>query len=561
MPGKLEKSVAIKPLSLIKNAVRAKEIVAILVRYGFDDLLEQLGTPPGWLKRLVPRKWEGMNSWQRIRHTCEELGPTYVKIAQLLSTRPDVLPQPLIEEFKKLRDDVTPIPFENIKPVLVEELDVLIEEAFTEFQRDPIACGSLGQVYKARLSENDQWVTVKIQKPGIKKEIEADLEIIGWFARQFNDRFSELKPFNFPDVVEQTKRGLLRELDYTNEARNATLFNTLNTYPEKVFAPEVVHSLTTRRILVTDWIEGQKIDACTFSEEEGRTLARIGGDSIFHQIVITGFFHADPHEGNLLVTKENRICILDWGLTGQMTRRMRYFLADLLGAIASQDAEKVVRVAARMSRDNRRINTHELEKQVTGILHKYPELTLAKNVVGNILVELLYVFGSNGIHLARDYTLLARAVIAMEETGKSLDPGFNIPSIALPFLKDLSWDRWNPVNVLKQGYIFLLDSFLKLNELPGDVQRILRRIEEEDLSIKLYHRGLDEISELLDHGVNRLTMAIIIGALIIGSSTVITTGVKPHIWGFPAIGIIGYMLSALLGIWIVFDILRHGRHK
>lgn len=550
-----------KPLSLFRDAVRAKEIVTTLARYGFDDLLAQLDTPPTWLKWLVTPKTEGLNTWQRIRKACEDLGPTYVKFAQLLSTRPDVLPQDFIEELKKLRDQVAPVPYEKIVPVIEKELGCEISEYFKDFPQDTVAAGSIGQIYKVRLKSDDAWVAVKVQRPEIENIIESDLEIIGWFAQQMHDRIDYLKPYDLPSVVEETKAGLKRELDFTNEARNAKLFNTLNPYQEKVFAPKVYDEFTTPNLLVTEWVTGQRPDRNIFLEEDRKDLATNGGNSVFHQIIISGFFHADPHGGNVLITPDKKVCFLDWGLAGQLTRVMRYFLADLLAAVAAQDPEKIVRVAIRMSRSNRRIDAFTMEKEITYLLRKYQDFVTSGQGIGNLIFEMLYVFGTNGIHVTQDYTLLAKAVISVEELGNSLDPDFDIRVLAKPYLDQLNWERWNPRSIFKHSYAMIAAGLLKIKELPDDLQRLIRRFEEEDLSINLHHKGLNSFGDWLSSAINRLVLAIIIGSLIIGSSLIITTGVEPHLWGYPVFGIAGYTISAMLGLWVMIDIIRHGHHK
>lgn len=551
-----------RALNYYHNAVRAKEIVSILARHGFDDVLSAIEAPPAWLQKIVGhRQTAELNIWERIRAVCEDLGPTFVKFAQALSTRSDVLPQPLILELKKLRNKVKPVPFDRIKPVLEESLAAPISDVFDEFNPEPIAAGSLGQVHVAHLKKENVQVVVKIQRPNLLKAIESDLDIFLWIARKVHENLSQLKPYDFPSVLKEIRLGLLKELDFRNEARNAELFTSLNPYPGHVFAPRNFTQHTSRTVLVQERIFGYVPDALPASEETKKRLATQGGNSIFHQIVIAGFFHADPHSGNILITEDNRICFIDWGLVGQLTRAMRFCLADLLLAVASQDAEQVVHVAHRMARGNRRVDTWNLEKQVTALLNKHRNLKLSGEAIGSLIIEMVYIFGSNGIQISQDYTLLARSVAAIEEVGMSLDPHFDLQSTARPYLFQLNMERWNPAYLMRQAYWFASSSFTRMQELPGDLQRVLRRFEEEDLNVNLNHKGLKPMEDLLDAAMNRLSLAIIIAALIVGSSMLINTGVEPFIWGYPAIGIIGYLLSALLGLWIVIDILRHGRHK
>lgn len=279
-----------KPFNYLANAVRAPEIVAILVRWGFEDLLLQLDTPQFLLKNLVRSRVTHLTPYERLRNAVEELGPIFVKFGQILSTRPDRLPEPLVMELKKLRSQVVPQPFEKIQPVLTKELEGEIADFFETFEDEPFAAGSLGQVYKARLNETGELVAVKVQRAEIQKTISADLEIIGWFARQLHTRVEDLRPYNLPGLVHEAEKRLHDELNYRNEADNSEIFNALNPDQENVFAPKVINHLTTRRVLVTEWVDGVSPEDAKLSPEEGKALAQLGGQSVFRQIVVTGFF-------------------------------------------------------------------------------------------------------------------------------------------------------------------------------------------------------------------------------------------------------------------------------
>lgn len=505
-----------------------------------------------------------MNIWQRMRITLEDLGPTFVKFGQVLSSRADILPEPLINELKQLRNHVRATPWEEMEPILLEELSGPRELTFSQFNPEPVACGSIGQVYQATLAKNGVKVAVKLQRPKIKKAIRSDIEIIGWLARQLHEKIEELQPFDLPDVVEETGRGMMQELDFSIEARNAILFNSLNPDSEHVFAPKVYDEFTSSRLLVTEWIDGVPVDQTKLPMEKREELARIGGKSVFHQIVISGFFHADPHAGNILVTPDARLCFIDWGLAGHLTRQMRYFLADLFSAIAAGDPEKVVRVIQIMAIGKRRIDYPHLEKEVSTVLRRYHQPQVLNEALGHIMLDLLYVFGSNGIQLARDYALLAKAIISIEEVGKTLDPRFDIRSISKPYIEKLAFERWNPYNLLKHSWWNFLGHMNQLRELPGDLQRFFRRLEDGDIKVKMQHEGLSKLTEGLDSGINRLVLAIITAALLLASSHLVssTITIEPRLFAFPTnIGSIGFIISSVFGLWLIFDIIRHGGHK
>lgn len=548
-------------IHLFRDAVRAKEIVTVLLRYRFDEILRTIETPASWLTRITPSVKGNYTLWQRTRFAMEELGPTFVKAAQLLSTRPDILPRELIDELKLMRDRVKPVPFAEIRPILVKSLGDEPENYFAEFDETPVASGSIGQVYKARLREGETLVAVKIQRPGIRKPIMVDLEIMAWFAEQLHQYLPGLRPFDLPTVVQELRQGILNELDFTIEARNNTLFNELNQSPGRVFAPEVIAAYTDEHLLIVQWIDGQTPDLVGLDPKAAVRLARDGGESFFSQITVTGFFHGDPHGGNLLVTQDDRLCFLDWGLAGQLTKAMRYHLIDLFAACQEGNAERVTRIGIQMGRSTRRIDRVKLEKAVTATLFKHSVSLREMRDLGHIIFDLIFDFGSNGIHLTRDYTLLARAVISMEETAKQLDSNFNLAEVGEPFVRQLNIERWNPIKLSRQLLTTGRERLATLGELPGDLQRVLHRIEDEDIQVQLRHQNLERTTEGIHAAFSRLSLAVIIGSLFIGSSLVITTGVKPLLWGYPAIGIGGYLFSGVIGIKFVWDLWRAGHHR
>jgi len=546
-------------LHLIRDAVRAKEIVTILLKYRFDQILENTDLPAAWLTKLVPPIGESIPLWRRVRLAIEELGPTFIKIGQVLSTRPDILPRDLIIELEGLQDSITPLPFDKIQPCLERELGCPIDEVFTDFDETPAASASLGQIYRARLRDSGKLVAVKIQKPGLQKPIHTDLEIMAWMVQQIHENLPSLRPFDLPTVLQELRQGILNELDFTIEARNANVFNSLNQYPHKVFAPEVIETFTTSRLLVCEWVSGKAPARSNFKPAEASEIARTGGQSFFSQIVITGFFHGDPHPGNILVTEDGRLCLLDWGLAGQLTQRMRYSLIDLFAACAKRDASMVTRIALHLGRSPHRMQRSMLEKAITNVLFKYDADLKRMENIGNIIFELIFVFGSNGIHVARDYTLLAKAIISIEQTATLLDPNFSLAEVGEPYVRKLNWERWNPSNLATRLLGEWREKLIQISELPLDLQRVLHRIEDGDLPLTLEHKGVHQASDTIHHAFSRLSLAVIIGSLIIGSSLVIKTSIEPLIWGFSAIGLTGYLLSAAIGAYVAFDILRSGR--
>lgn len=550
-----------KPLTFLRDAVRAKEILGTLVAYGFDEIIHGVEPPVGWLGKIVPAKKTGLTTWQRIRLVCEDLGPTFVKIGQVLSARPDLLPEPLLAELKRLRSQVRPEPFDKIRPHLERELNDTIENVFAHFDPEPRASGSMAQVYYARLRTSQAEVAVKMQRPGIDRSIQADMEILGWLARELHTRLEAVQPYDLPAVADELRRGLVLELNFTREARHAEIFNAGNPYPGEIYAPKPVAELITRKLLIAEWVHGISLDKAVLEPGAGPKYAQIGARSVFHQIVIQGFFHGDPHTGNMLVAQDGRLCLLDWGLAGQLTRHNRYYLSDLFAAVIERNVEQAARIAMNMHRGYRYVDEQRIEKQIAATLDKYGP-ALAQEDIGKVMFDLLFVLGSNGITVMRDYTILAKAIFSVSQTARSLDASFDLRTVAQPYLRQLALERWNPSTILRQIGWNLQTSLRQMQQLPGDLQRVLRRVENEDLTVNLRHQGFERFEAQATSAINRLVFAIIVGSLIIGSSMVIHSNLPPLVWGsYPIVGVAGYFGSAILGLWIVFDILRHGRHK
>lgn len=534
-----------------------------MVRYGFADFLKHLNLPSSWFRKVVSDKGTriaDMTVAQRVRHACEDLGPTFVKIGQILSSRPDLLGPVMVEELKALRDDVEPIPFEEMTEVLSAELGQHWSEVFSSIVMEPTGSASLAQVHKAVLREQKMAVAIKVRRPGIEQELNADMEILSWLAKNIHRRVRDLEAYDLPGIVEALETGLRQELDFRNEAVHSRIFNEHNPYKADVFAPVALESLTSKRLLVMEHVEGVSVDEAEWTQEKKRQLAQRGGESMFHQILVEGFFHADPHPGNVLVSEDGRLCILDWGLTGQLTREMRWILADLLDAVVQQDASKLVRVTRLINRNRPPVNEQHLEMDIANVLNRHGA-DFRVNQAGEIMLDLARVLSRNGIRMSRDYTLLTKAIVSVEETGRVLDPEFDISKIAEPFLRKLMLERYHPDRMWREFCFNSKEWVRDVAEVPGQLQRVLHRIENEDIGLNLRLDRLEKLAEPLDGAINRVVLGLIIGSLIIGSSMIMTTGTGPLLWGYPQLGLLGYLLSAVLGLWVIFDIIRHGRHR
>jgi ubiquinone biosynthesis protein len=544
---------------VLQHAVRAKEILAVLARHGFADLLAKVELPAGFWQRLLPAAGPRRSAGERIRLAAEELGPTFVKLGQLLSMRPDVVPHEIVLELRKLQDRVQPLPFERMRGVLTGALGREPAQIFAEFDDQPVAAASLAQVYFARLHTGEE-VAVKVQKPDLSRSIEVDFNLAVWLAGQLQQHVAALKVVDVQGVIAEARTGVLRELDFRHEARNQEYFNSLNPHADRVYAPRVFPDLCSECVLVMERVDGTPVGQLDgLPADQRRRLAAIGAESLVRQVFLSGFFHADPHAGNLFLARDGRLCFIDWGLAGHLTRRLRIALADFWIAAVEQDSEHIVQIAADLA--DARPDLRTMEKDITVALREELNFAIGRTALGRAMLRLLFIFGQNGIPLSRDYTLMAKAVISIEEVGRILDPQFDLRRHTEPVLRELQRERLNPRMVVRRTREMLRHTLLGLQDLPFELRRLVRRLEHDSLAINLNHRGLEDHDDAVKIAANRIALGVIIGSLIIGSSLIVTTGIKPHLLGYPALGIIGYLMSAILGLYVVWDIIRHGRHK
>lgn len=548
-----------KPFGIISNAVRTKEIATVLVRNGFGGLLERIN-PPRWLLNMLDSGERPRRSiWERVRLVAEELGPTSVKLGQMMSMRPDLLPAGLIHELRKLQDDVRAEPFEVMFPVLEETLEGDLDEVYSEFDRTPIACASIGQVYRARIRSTGEKVAVKVQRPGIRRKIDSDFAILLWFAQKVHEGADDLKSYDLPGILKELKAAMDRELDYRNEARNASFFTLQNPDPEHVFAPKGYEELSGERVLVTEWIDGLHISDVPVPSEVATTAAVQGARSLFNQVLIKGFFHADPHAGNLRVAPDGRLCFMDWGQVGQLTRQMRFDLIDLFGAFLQGDAEEVTRVSADLPRSDARYDRSAIEKGIMLAMRENFDPTTGKGQIGRAVVQVFHIFSQNGINVGRDYSLMAKSILSIEEAGMTLDPDFSFPKVFEPVLGDVHKERRNPAALFKGFRRSLMVGLQRMQDIPAELYRLLRRLENDEVTVNFQHKGLEGLDDALNTASNKITLGVILAALLVGSSLIITTGIKPLLFGYPALGMVGYLMSAVIGIWTIYDILRSGK--
>jgi ubiquinone biosynthesis protein len=499
-----------------------------------------------------------MSTWERLRHAMEDLGPTFVKFGQILSLRGDLLPGDLINELEKLQDSVAPVPLDEIMGVLKKALGKPLDEIFSLIEEEPLAAGSLAQVHRAVLKEENLPVALKIRRPDIVKTVEIDLQILEGAAPHLSEHLEFARTYDFVNLVKELKRALLRELNFTLEARNMQIISQNMAGEKDVIIPEVYEFWTRPSVLTMDLIDGVKLkDLNPEKIEENEQLAQTGLRVVVKQVLENGFFHADPHPGNFLVVEDKQLCLIDWGVVGILPSETRYELVELISAIGDMEAEKVFDILVSLTAANvAQINERLLLRDILEILHLYHSVPVGKLDLGQLLMDLNSMLRTHHIKLPSDLALMFKTMVTAEGTARRFYPELDVIAEIEPFVRRLGTERWKPSQVWRRLSRQLRFYFKLQSNLPGAIQRILQKIEQGDLNIKFRHENLGGLQKSLDNVSNRLSFSIILASLIIGSSMIITTGVKPLIFGYPAIGLVGYLISAFLGIIVVISIFR-----
>lgn len=545
----------------LKKIKRFNDIVVILAKYGFDEVLDRLDMPGSDLLHKISSVDENLDIYQRIRRVVEELGPTFIKFGQIMSLRPDLLPEELLRELEKLQDEVEPISYNEIEQVIVESLGPPISQHFSIFNSEPLAAASLSQVHRAKLRSSDEEVIVKVQRPGIEKNILSDLDILESISIFLDQQFEELKCYELPELVTTVRKTLLLELDFTRELDN---MNIARSYIENgdIYIPKAYKELSSKKLLVMEFFDGLKFKDITASSSSKRQkVAENGLHAATKQILEDGFFHADPHPGNLLIGDEMQLCFIDWGMVGRLTDEDRFELIDLLGAVVDKDSRKLtrnfVRICAMRQSD---IDLQELERTFMELLDRYHSIPIAQMNIGSFLVSLLSVLRDFQLKLPSEYIIMIKALITADGAARLAYPDLNVIDEIKSQIHAISRKRYSPENVWKNIKGSLGSILAIKKELPLQLMSIIEKIEQGNLGVTFRLKELDKLFDSLENASNRLTIGIITGAIIIGSSMIITTGVKPFLFGYPALGVIGYLISVLLGLWLVLTILRNKRY-
>ncbi len=546
---------------------RYRQILAVLFKYGFGDLLESLKIDQyievglQMISRKLPARIEPLNRPQRLRMAFEELGPTYVKLGQILSTRPDLVAMEYIEELSRLQDKIPAFAFEQVREVVNTEFGRPPEEIFDSFEQEPFASASIGQVHRAILKDGEA-VAVKVQRPGIRKIIEVDLEIMLHLATLAERHIEELSLHRPVKIVEEFAKTLEKEIDYKNEATNMERIARHFLDDPHVYIPKVFRETTTTRVLTTEFIEGIKISDIDRLDAAGldRTiLTARGADVVLKQIFVHGFFHADPHPGNIFVLPNNVICLLDFGMTGLVDRQTRENFVDLLDSIVHQNEVRAAQVLLKLTYWENEPERRQFEREVADFMGRHLYKPLKDIELGKLLQQLLELATELRLRIPPDIFLMMKAFGTVEGVGRMLDPDFDMIARATPFITKVKLARYKPERIADDVYDMGARLLHFLQQFPKDLLDLANLIRQQRLRLQIEHRGLETMLATHDRISNRISFSILIAALIIGSALIVISETPPLVYGISLIGILLFSAAAIMGIWLLVAILKKGK--
>jgi ubiquinone biosynthesis protein len=535
-----------------RNLGRLSEIAQVAVRHGFGYLVEG----------RKHTELEGSARGRHLRDMLDELGPTFVKFGQLLSTRPDVVPPDIIAELRGLQDDVRSFPYADVERMVQEDLGQPIERLFTEFEEVPLAAASIGQVHRATLP-NGRQVVVKVQRPNAPKQIEADLSLLYQAARLAKERIRALDFIDSNDIVDEFARSIRQELDYRLEGRNADAFHKDFAGHPHVAIPRVYWTYTRSRVLTLERLEGVQLADLDFehwSLDQRRRLAYLITEAWMTMIFRNGFFHGDPHPANIMVLAPDRIGLVDFGLTGKLTDDDMSKLTRLFIDAASENIEMLPKRLGDLGVRYPKEREEQFVTELREMYYRYYGATLQEIDPIQVIREAFALIYTMNLRLPTRFVMLDKAIATLGSVGVELYPDFNVFEVAKPYARDLMLERFTPRRIAARARREGFKLGMYAAELPHQIHDTLEQVRDGQIEVGFVHKGLDDLLAKLDTLFNRLVIALIVTGGLIGSSLIgIFAKTGPHILGLHIVAAFGFFLSAVLGVWLLWGVVRSGR--
>jgi ubiquinone biosynthesis protein len=552
----------------MRHMSRYRDIAVALLRHGFEMVVEEIGFSqflsfPQRL-RIDKKGKDGKTMGERIRLVLEELGPTFVKLGQLASTRPDLIPEHIIRELEKLQDQVPPFSFADVRRIIEEELGEELDHIFRSFEEAPLAAASIGQVHRAILHSGEK-VAVKIQRPHIAATMETDLEILQDLAVLAERRLDWAAQYRIRDILDELSKSLLLELDYTVEARNAEKFSKQFQSDLTIYVPKVFWDYSTKKVLTMEYVEGIKLGELERLKQCGynlKILAERLAKGMFQQIFMEGFFHGDPHPGNVLALPGDVIALIDFGMVGRITPEMKYHLSSFIIALMRQNTDGIMKAIEDMGLVPDGVNVSQLREDIEQLREKYYDISLSQVSLGEAVQDLLHVAFRHSIRIPSDLTLLGKALLTVEGIVEKLDPDLSIIDIAEPFGRQLLKERMRPKNVAEMAWKRFSDYGELFVDLPKNIKELTKLMKQGRVRLEIgipdldfLLRKLDQISNRLSFSIVLLSFSIIMVGIILGSSM---GRQSTLLWKIPAIEI-SFGVATMLFLWLLYSIFKSGR--
>lgn len=551
------------------NIRRLRTIVNVLLKHGFGHLVEQMNLLPAVsLGRRLFRRQEGKPEISRhtvsgrLRSAFEELGPTFIKLGQLLATRPDLVPAEFTVEFRKLQDNVPSFPFEQVREVVEEDLGAPLDLVFPAFETLPHAAASVAQVHFAVLSGGEE-AAVKVQRPGIQKVLERDIDILFYIAELLERYVAEGQAVNAVGIVKEFSRTVHRELDFNLEASHARRFRENFAGDPRVLIPKVYWQYTTRRVLTLQRVGGIVIDDLEALKRAGcdlGTIARNLVSAFLKMILLDGFFHGDPHPGNFLVQPDNRVGVVDFGQVGYLEEELIEHLATIFVALYERDYKKLAGAYLQLDKSSgERTDRALFQSDLRDLLDPQYGRPLKEIHLSSMISDTFQLALRHQIRLPGDLVLLGKTMVGVEGLARRLDEELVVAEIVKPFVSRIIERRLDPRRQIRRAYEEVVELGGLGRQIPGQFSQTLKKVIGDDLKIEFRHSRLESLIREIDKSSNRIAFSLIISSLIVGSSLIILSAQEPKMFGFPVLGLIGFVLAGILGLGVVFSILRSGK--
>jgi ubiquinone biosynthesis protein len=549
---------------------RYRNIFSTLISYGFGEVVYQTGLGKALrLFRRVFRPGGGDQydeallgeapTWIRLRMAVEQLGPTFIKLGQILSNRPDLIPRGLQRELAKLQENVPPFPTAQAIGVIEEELHESMETLFREFDDTPFAAASIAQLHRAVLTEGDE-VAVKVQRPGLQELVQVDIEILKELAELLERYVPESRSVGPRDVVAEFQRGILQELDFRRETAAIERFAAQFAEEDDIKVPKVYRNYGTKRVLTMEFVQGrplgQLLEHGIEDREDGARIAKLGAELTLKQIFTHGFFHADPHPGNILLLDDGRLCYLDFGLTGNLVQRELEVVSDILISIMQRNEQNAARAVVRLAGSRDFETARNIEREIAELIERFRSAQAGDFSFTALLAELVAVLVDEGLSLPADLYLLVKSLITIEGIATRLDPDFDFASQLEPFAETLVRERYDPKRLTSRAFTMAEDYAELLQNLPGDYYKLVDMVSSGRIQFSLDDGTTRPLRRALLQASSALVSAIVLAALIIGSAVIVHSGVPPLWHGVPIIGIVGFVAAGLLGFGLLIRMIR-----